>query len=279
MIAFGERLRRAREEAGVSLTEISARTKIRVSVLEAIERADLARLPAAFYTKAFLRAYGAQVHLDAGPLVEEYVALSEIPPPAAPQLESPPQQDVVPAMAELFELLRPGLAPAAMCILAGILFFFAFKLSQADRPSPVPQEEAGAIATSGTAPSQPAPVTTAAAEQAPLAPVTTAVAEKSSAIVPLQPDPLTMDVRASGLLWLEGTADGKLVVRRLLQPHETIVVNARDEIRLLIGDAAAFDYAIEGRPGRRLGGPGQVRTIDVTRTNYGQFVSTPNSSP
>ena len=80
MIAFGERLRRAREEAGVSLTEISARTKIRVSVLEAIERADLARLPAAFYTKAFLRAYAAQVHLEAEPIVEEYLAVTEIPP-------------------------------------------------------------------------------------------------------------------------------------------------------------------------------------------------------
>jgi hypothetical protein len=89
-----------------------------------------------------------------------------------------------------------------------------------------------------------------------------------------------VEVRPTGLLWLEATADDKRVIRRLLQPRENVVFNARDEINLRIGDVGAFDYSVNGRPGRPLGGPGQVRTIDITPDNYRAFLSTsPTRAP
>jgi cytoskeleton protein RodZ len=268
MMAFGEQLRRAREASGLSLDELSARTKIRTSVLDAIERSDVARLPSPFYTKSFLRAYAAEVHLAADPIVREYSALFELPPPSPEQRrESPVTREVVPTIAEVVGLIRPALAPAAILALAGVLLFGVFRLSQTDRvASSAPVAEPGAVATSGAAASAPAPDTPA---------------HTDSAVAPSpQPEPLTVEVRPTGLLWLEGTADGKRVIRRLLQPREMVAVTAREEITLRIGDAAAFDYSVNGRQGRPLGGPGEVRTIDITPDNYRTFLSTsPTSAP
>lgn len=276
MMHFGQQLRQAREKAGMSLNEISARTKIRVSVLDTIERADLARLPAPFYTKAFLRAYAAEVHLDAEPIVKEYLTLSETSPSASPQTGLATDRDTVPNMSELFGLLSPRLAPAAMVALAGLLLFFAFKLGHGNRLGPSSEDEPGAVATTGAAPS----VATTGAAPSPPAAQTSAAGERSIVTTSPQPEVLTVEVRPAGLLWLEGTADGERVIRRLLQPGENLVVQARNEIKLVIGDAGAFDYSIEGLPGRRLGRPGQVRTIDVNWSNYREFLLTaPNGSP
>jgi len=257
MIAFGERLRRAREASGISLVDLSARTKIRLTVLDAIERADLARLPSSFYAKTFLRAYAAEVHLDPEPIIEEYSALVEAPALARRQTELPGDRNGVPPI--LFGVVRRGLAPAGMFALAAILLFFANNFRQTDRPNPLSEAEPGATATSGTTPPSPA------AERTP-------TSEDSMAASRHQPELLTVEVRPAGLLWLEGTADGQRVIKRLLQPQEKFVVEAHNEIGLLIGDAAAFDFSINGRPGRPLGRPGEVRTLAITRDNYREFL-------
>jgi cytoskeleton protein RodZ len=261
MIAFGDQLKRARQKAGLSLDELSSRTKIRVSLLDAIERADLTRLPGGFYTKAFLRAYAAEVGLDAQPIVHEYEALFEAPPPAPQQTELPADRNrnTTPNLTELFALLRLRLAPLGMFALAGVLLVFVFNLRDTGDGRSV-DAEPEAAGTSGTAPVSPAARGPATSQ------------ESIAAASPHQPEPLKIDVRPTGLLWLEGTADGERVVRRLLQPPERLVLEARDEIRLVIGDAGAFAFSINGRPGRPLGRPGEVRTIDVTPGNYQEFL-------
>jgi transcriptional regulator with XRE-family HTH domain len=60
----GATLRDARERRGVNLHEIAARTRISVRVLEALERNDISRLPGGIFSRAFVRAYAAEVGLD-----------------------------------------------------------------------------------------------------------------------------------------------------------------------------------------------------------------------
>ena len=67
-----DRLRVARERAGLSIEDISVRTKIRASALEALERGDYHRLPGEFYTRAFLKAYAREVRLPEEDLLQEY---------------------------------------------------------------------------------------------------------------------------------------------------------------------------------------------------------------
>jgi cytoskeletal protein RodZ len=63
-IACGEFLRRARQQRGVSLQQIAQSTKIPLRHLEALERDDLATLPAGMYRRAHVRAYATAVGLD-----------------------------------------------------------------------------------------------------------------------------------------------------------------------------------------------------------------------
>src|ERR1700752_5217382 len=70
---FGGRLRAARENRGVSLRQIAARTKISVGVLEALERNDISRLPGGIFTRAFGRSYAIEVGLEPEEMIQEVV--------------------------------------------------------------------------------------------------------------------------------------------------------------------------------------------------------------
>jgi transcriptional regulator with XRE-family HTH domain len=58
-------LRRIRMAKGLSLTEISRRTRIGVGFLRNIEEGNLAALPPGFYARAFVRAYSEAIGIDA----------------------------------------------------------------------------------------------------------------------------------------------------------------------------------------------------------------------
>ena len=61
---FGVKMRLRREARGVSLRQIADVTRISVSVLEALERNDISRLPGGIFSRAFVRSYAIEVGLD-----------------------------------------------------------------------------------------------------------------------------------------------------------------------------------------------------------------------
>jgi cytoskeleton protein RodZ len=63
-ITCGEALRRARQRRGLTLQQIAQSTKIPLRHLEALERDELAALPAGMYRRAQVRAYADAVGLD-----------------------------------------------------------------------------------------------------------------------------------------------------------------------------------------------------------------------
>ena len=54
---------------------------------------------------------------------------------------------------------------------------------------------------------------------------------------------------------------------------EKHTVTAKEQIVLNVGDAAAFVYTLNGRPGRVLGAPGEVVSTRITLSNLNEFVS------
>src|SRR4051812_36325662 len=70
----GARLREAREKRGVSLRQIANSTRISVMSLEALERSDMTRLPGGIFTRAFIRAYAAEVGLDPDRAIQDFLA-------------------------------------------------------------------------------------------------------------------------------------------------------------------------------------------------------------
>jgi cytoskeleton protein RodZ len=70
---IGARLRRAREQRGLSLRDLANRTKLTMIALRAIERNDFGALPGGLFPKAYIRMLAGELGLDAGELAREYV--------------------------------------------------------------------------------------------------------------------------------------------------------------------------------------------------------------
>jgi hypothetical protein len=82
------------------------------------------------------------------------------------------------------------------------------------------------------------------------------------------PETLSLEITPTEQIWVAATADGERVVYRMLEPGERVKVEARREMSFRIGNAAAFQYAVNGTPGKPLGGAGEVREFQITGENY-----------
>jgi cytoskeletal protein RodZ len=72
--AFGEKLRKQREQRGIALDAISNTTKISPRMLRALEDEHFDQLPGGVFNKGFVRAYARQVGLDEEEAVTDYLA-------------------------------------------------------------------------------------------------------------------------------------------------------------------------------------------------------------
>ena len=70
---FGGRLRRRREEQHIALITIAEQTKIKLSLLEALERDDVSHWPAGIFRRAFLRAYAQAINLNPDVVVRKFL--------------------------------------------------------------------------------------------------------------------------------------------------------------------------------------------------------------
>jgi helix-turn-helix protein len=73
--SFGARLRQQRERQQIALSAIAEQTKIKLSLLEGLERDDLSHWPAGIFRRAFVRAYAGAIALEPDVVVREFVEL------------------------------------------------------------------------------------------------------------------------------------------------------------------------------------------------------------
>jgi cytoskeletal protein RodZ len=73
---FAEGLKRAREEAGITIERVSAKTRIDIKFLEAIERGDIDFLPE-LYVKAFIKQYAKVLGLDEEETLQDFLIAKE----------------------------------------------------------------------------------------------------------------------------------------------------------------------------------------------------------
>jgi len=71
--AFGEKLRKQREQRGIALDAISNTTKISTRLLRALEDEHFDQLPGGVFNKGFVRAYARQVGLDEEEAIADYL--------------------------------------------------------------------------------------------------------------------------------------------------------------------------------------------------------------
>ena len=264
MAGVATRLRSAREHGGLTIEQIAARTKISPAALAAIERGDFDRLPGEFFARAFIRSYAQELRLPVAEVMAEYEAAR----PHARVVQhdaTASQRNAGPALDERRTTPRTILPnpTTAVWSIAALAIIVAAVILVVNRPDR--QRDAGprAVGTSGTAPSVGGPVAAASVGAQPAAPT-------AAPAPPGVPSKLTLEIRPSRRLWVTGHADGTRVLYRNIQPGERVVVEG-SELSFRVGDAGAFEYTLNGVPGKPPGRSGEVREFRITRENYREF--------
>lgn len=72
---IGETLAMARQQAGLSVAQVSERTRIRESIISSIERGDFSACGGDFYARGHIRAIAKVVGADGEPLIRDYDVL------------------------------------------------------------------------------------------------------------------------------------------------------------------------------------------------------------
>jgi len=73
--SFGARLRQRRERQQIALSTIAEQTKIKASLLEALEQDDVSHWPSGIFRRAFVRAYAHAIGLEPDVVVREFLEL------------------------------------------------------------------------------------------------------------------------------------------------------------------------------------------------------------
>lgn len=267
--SFGEEMRKEREIRGISLKEIADSTKISKRYLECLERDDYSNLPAAVFTRGFVREYARYLGLNPDEAVNRYLhfRLSLEESGAAPrELKQPPRDIAREPLREMRsetarESLRKiqrgddveaprkrGFSLAIWAFLVLVIVVLAALWLLEDRlpwrrPQPAePIATTTAPATSGTIPAAPPPL---------------AVNEE-----------LVMQIRATEDSWITLEADGRNVFNSQLRRGEQQTFRAREQFRFRsIGNAGGIEVSLNGVALPSMGESGRVirdRVIDRT---------------
>jgi cytoskeletal protein RodZ len=77
--AFVERLRRYREQSGITLGEVAAQTRVKPELLEAFERNDVSVWPLSMYARGWIQVYASALGLDPIDTASEFLRLFPAP--------------------------------------------------------------------------------------------------------------------------------------------------------------------------------------------------------
>lgn len=251
MTDFGAQLREARERRGITLRQIANTTKISVAVLEALERNDVSKLPGGIFGRAFVRSYAIEVGLDPDETVRAFLERFDAE-PVTPIARRPlteeessfdSQQRMAGVLLKLFLVSVP---------IAGALLYFTLRARpRVAIPAPAP--------------------TAVASEAAPAPPAATSVVPAAESSAP-RSETIRLEIHPTAPCWVVLTVDGERLFGRVMQPGEREARDVRSEALIEIGDAAAFSYSIDGRPGKPLGAPGSVAKARITRDTVSEYV-------
>ena len=266
-MSVGERLRRARLDAGKTLDQVATETKIQLWILEAIERDDFSRIPGGVFIRGYLKAVARAVGANPSEVLAAYspeTAPLPVPPPPASPAPDPNEVSGTP--------LWQYVVIVAMVLAGVVLWRNMTGANHQVAAAPTPSRPVSAPPAS-----LPPPAPPAATPSQPTESGATATTGATSPTAPAEPHdgndaattsaPLIVQLHANGEVWIEAEADGERKVYQLFEQGQDLRVEGQKEIRLLVGDAAAVSFTINGKPGRPLGGTGVVRQFVVSPAN------------
>lgn len=233
-MSLGERFRAAREQRGLTLSDVAEHLRIRSVYLAAIEEENWSAIGAPVYTRGFLRTYARFVGLDPEEAVAAFNASSGA---AAPQSPTAPREPLIQS-----SYREPGRSLAPLIWIAGIvaiaLIGFVIYVSLA------PARNGGTLA--GGAAASPVPASAAPGANATAAPAT--------------PAPSLVQILAIHLTapsWLRVTVDGNVRAEGTFPAGTTKTFHGKTAL-VRVGNAGGVEITIDGKTVGPLGGSGDV---------------------
>jgi cytoskeletal protein RodZ len=262
MSSVGKVLRGARLEQRLDLPTVSARTKISVRYLEAIEADDRGSLPSGFFYKSFVDQYARFLGLDTPAINAEVDRLvSADAPLPLPGYESVVSRNVPPI--GFSPRFRKGRAWASLAALVAVVVGCSgiYTLWRQGKLSDFRSLLAKSIH------SKPSAVVTASAQKS--APTAQAPAPNESTVSPVAAGyKVLLDLMAREETWLSVTSGGKHLFSGVLAPHQTKTVEGKESAVMKVGNAAGLEVRLNGKLLGPLGARGQVLVVLFTPDKF-----------
>jgi len=260
MLSVGKVLQGARLEQQLDLPTVSARTKMSIRYLEAIEADDRRSLPSGFFYKSFVDQYARFLGVDPREINAEVERLisSDAPLPL-PGYENVVSRSVSPMRSRRFTARRAFLSLATLVTVmlgcSGIYLwwhqgkFWAFRTESAR--------------------SAPPPTTPASFSRETVAPAPKAVRAEEPEAVALTPGyKVLLNLVAREATWLSISSEGKRLFSGVLAANETKTVAGKESAWMKVGNAAGLDVTLNGKPIGPLGARGQVLVVVFTPDKF-----------
>ncbi|HEY6902820.1 MAG TPA: RodZ domain-containing protein [Candidatus Acidoferrales bacterium] len=251
---FGEHLKREREMRGVSLSEISAATRISTRFLEAIENDRWNELPGGAFNRGFIRSIARFLGLDEDSLVAEYA------------LDTSGNTNVreAPQFVKAGRNWRPVVVAAAMLLAllaAGLLVhhFFGSRIMailHGRHPPAVPAASAG-LASKGAPPSVASQVKALASP----------ASANSQASDPAPGGTLTLSIGIEKPGYLKVIADGRAVFRERVRAGYSHSFEARNTLEIFSTRASGVRLSLNGQAVPFPPSPGKMARIEITKND------------
>jgi cytoskeleton protein RodZ len=268
-VSIGQALSGARLDAGLSIDDISAKTRLRATVIRAIEADDFSLCGGDFYARGHIRTLAGLVGLDPVPLLAEYDAT--IGPKDDGQATSQLYETEVSgrAITRTAQKRSPhwGLAAVGTTLVA-IIVFATIGLVDHGKKS----------ASASAPPTAPAvvPVSSPSPSHSPSpSPIASSPVSAPPASVPAEPTTPSSVVAEAGVhvvlrittakCWVAATAsDGQVLYQGVLSPGATQTFDDAQRVTLRLGNAPATDITVNGVD---LGAPATKNS--VTSVSFG----------
>lgn len=237
---IGQRLRQAREDAGMSLAEAGAKLKMQTHVVDALEREDWGKLGAPVFIRGQLRSYAKLLGLPADAIVETAPMPSARPAELVPQTYTPRIQRVA-------EQTKLRLVYVVLTAAIAVPVWLATRSQPTTENASValdvaPGEELPADAGVPSATSAQALAQTAA-EPRPLVASMTPLPQRPAAVA--APD---ISVAFAGESWVKLTGpDGAVIEQALIQSGQQRNFAAGQIGKAVLGNAAAVSVRVRGQ--------------------------------
>ena len=252
--SLGEKLRRMREERGISISEVAEQTRISPLYLKSIEQDDYKPLPGGIFNKGFVRSYARYIGFDESEALSDYAQLM-----AESALPTDSDQTLHHSEVWTDDRTARSTAPTVifavviLALLAGGIALLVRYLSGPTNPNLSTANTAGSSVNSSANINSGAPANVAATPAA---------------------SAFSVELKANTeRVWVGYTIDGTKT-EKTLDPGQVVRLDVQDAIRLSYAKvkAQSLELSINGKRMNVLAGGAKGNfDFDINRTNVSQI--------